>query len=230
MIDDDDFDENYTILNFKLKTVRIIEQTIAPVTLKIRAEMGVLDDTSGDQISLLLQRIHFWLDHVASYGIWYYVNNAYANHVIYDTDGSLICDNIPIMMPTEPSEDNIARVLHAKFTAFGDGFADFGLIEVESDSREKMTYGFTGIGEEELPPMAVWVGTTAFYDTPWWSRNSGDTIDVTPKDGDDLSKPPTVGLDMSFLNKVMKEDEGPKIIQHAFTPQVIKGGKDDPAS
>jgi hypothetical protein len=113
--------------------------------------------------------------------------------------------------------------------AFGNDKVAFGLIEITSDTREMLTCTFTGLGEEELPDMEEWIGDRSYFDKPWWCRDDGSTLDVIPAPDADLTNPPKLCFDMSFISDRYKRsgDDTAIIVRPQFKPEVISGGKND---
>lgn len=230
-IEDDDLegDTTFTWVNFKFKTIRIVDNIITSHVNTLKAEIVMDEEASEKDINITLEKAHFWFDQVMSNGVLLSRDNSFALSVMFDENGLPRTENYPVLFPCEPSDDNLARVLHSKLNAFGDGKVAFGMVEITSDTREQLTCTFTGYGEWELPEIEEWIGERAYHEKPWWARNDGSTLDVVPGPDSDLTKMPKLGIDMSFIEERYKRsgDDTAIIVRPQFKPEVISGGKDD---
>lgn len=224
-----DGDTTFTWVNFKFKTIRIVDNIITAHVNTIKAEVVVDEEADEKDINVTLEKIHFFFDQIVSNSIMFRRENEFALSVMFDENGVPRTENFPMLFPEEPSDDNLARVLHSKMNAFGCDKVGFGMVEITSDTREMLTCTFTGYGEWELPAMVDWVGERAFHDKPWWARNDGSTLDVIPGPEADLENAPKFGIDISFIEERYKRsgDDTAIIVRPQFKPEVISGGKDD---
>lgn len=227
--DDDFFSDSFTWMTFKFKTVRIVDNIITAHVNTLKAEVMINESTTEQELNVALEKIHFWFDNIVSTAIMFCRDNEFAIDMMFDDDGKQRTGNFPMVLPDDPTDDHIAMVFQSKMNALGGNSVMFGLIEVTSDSRENLTCAFAGHGEMYLPTMLEWVGARTYHDKPWWSRNDGSTLDMIPTDTADLSNPPHIGYDMSFIEKqFLKEGtEAAIIIRPEFKPRVISGGLDD---
>jgi hypothetical protein len=227
--EDEEMEESttFTWVNFKFKTIRIVDNVFTSHVNTIKAEVVMEEDATEKDINVTLDKIHFWFDQVLSNSILFNRENIYALSIMFDENGAAFTENFPMIFPDEPSDDNLVRVLHSKMNAFGAGKVVFGMLELTSDTREMLTCTFTGYGEWELPDMAEWVGERAYHDKPWWARDDGSTLDAIPTEDADLTKVPTLGVDMNFIDARYKRsgDDTAIIVRPQFKPEVISGGK-----
>ena len=231
MSEDDDFDfpESFTAISFKFKTIRIVDNIITSFVNTLKAEVYIDEEASDIDISIALEKIHFWFDFIISGGIMFKRDNLFALSMMFDEHGIAKTGNIPIVLPDDPNDDHLAAMLHCKLNALGGGTVNFGSLEITSDTRENLSLTFAGMGEIMMPTMEEWIGVRAYDDQPWWCRNDGSTLDVIPMDDADLTDPPDVGVDMSFIEERFhkKVSDAAVIIRPEFKPQIITGGKDD---
>jgi len=230
-VNDDILGESYTWVNFKFKTIRIVGNTITSHNSSIKAEMLVDDDASDQDVMIALEKIHFWFDQIVPLSVLFCRDNEFAFNVMFGADGTLQSANFPMAIPEEPTDDYLALVFHSKLNALAGDSLAFGMIEIQSDTREQLTCTFTGYGELFLPDMDEWVGERAFHSKPWWARNDGSTLDIVPPEDADLKHPPLVGVDLSFIEQRFRQPEsGTAIVirPEKFKPEVIIGGKDKP--
>jgi len=223
-------DTTFTWLNFKFKTIRIVENVFTAHTTSLKVEVLMDTTTSERDINIVIEKIHFWFDHIVSNSILFNRDNEFALQVLFDEDGASKTDNFAMVFPEEPTDDVLARAMHSKLNAFGGDKVGFGMIELQSDTRELLTCSYTGYGEYELPPIEEWVGDRSYHSKPWWARDDGDTLDVIPDPDADLTQVPCLGIDMSFIEQRYRRsgDDTAIIIKPAFKPEVISGGKDEP--
>lgn len=228
--DDEDFlTDAFTWMNFKFKTVRIVDNIITAHVNKLKAEVMVKENCSEQELSIALEKIHFWFENIVSTSIMFCRDNEFALDMMFDDNGKQRTGNFPMVFPDDPTDDHIAMVFQAKLNALGNECILFGPIEMSSDTRENLTCCFAGHGEFYLPTMAEWVGDRSYHDKPWWSRNDGSTLDMIPSPDADVTKPPHFGYDMSFIEKqfLKEQSEAAIIIRPEFNPRVISGGLDD---
>lgn len=222
----DDEDTCYTWAHFKFKSIRIVENTLTSSFSKMKAEIITSDEATDADIKTVLDKIHFWFDSIVGNGIMFERDNEFALNLLFTELGIARTDNIPIVMPAIPSDDVLARILHAKLNALGNEKVFFGMLEITSDNDFTIT--FTGDGESELPDMSEWIGERSYFEKPWWARNDGTTLDVIPEDTADLSVKPVLGVDISFIDTRYKpQDDVAIILRPKFSPEVISGGKND---
>ena len=229
--DDDDagFPESFSTISFKFKTIRIVDNVVTAFVNTVRCDVYIDEDADDQDITIALEKIHFWFDHIVSNGIMFNRENAFALNVMFDEHGIARSGNIPIVLPDDPTDDHLAAIMHCKLNALGGGVVNFGTIEIHSDTKENLIVTFTGYGEVVLPSMEEWIGERYFHDVPWWSRGDGSTLDVIPLDDSDLTTPPVTGVDMSFIEERFRRSgsDAAIIIRPEFKPEIISGGKDD---
>lgn len=227
--DDAEFPESFTSISFKFKTIRIVNNVITSFVNTLRAEVYIDPEASQRDISMSLEKIHFWFDYIVSNSVMFCRENEFALDIMFDDEGNTRMGNVPIVLPDEPDDDLLTAVLHCKLNALGNGIVNFGTLELTSDTRENLQITFTGYGEMLLPPMEEWIGDRGYHAQPWWARNDGSTLDVIPPEDADLTKPPVIGVDLNFIEERYKASEvaTPIVLRPAFKPEVITGGKDD---
>jgi hypothetical protein len=228
-IDDDLLPDAFSWMTFKFKSLRVIDNVLSSHMHSLKTEVHVKQSCTEQQLSVALEKIHFWFDHIVSSAIMFNRDNGFALDMMFDDEGRQKTGNFPMVMPEDPSEDFLAVIFQSKLNALGGGQVMFSFVEISSDTRENLSCGFAGHAEMYLPSMVEWIGERAFHAQPWWARNDGSTFDVIPGENADLSKPPQFGYDISFIEKqFLKENsEAAIIIKPEFKPRVISGGLDD---
>lgn len=227
-MDEEDIIESYTWVTFKFKTIRVLDNIITAHNNVLKVEIGIEADTTETDVNIVLEKIHFWFETIVSNSVIFSRDNEFALGMMFDENGNARTQNIPMIVPGEPTDDFLVMIFQAKLAAFGAGVMGFGTVEMTSDTRENLTTVFVGEGEEYLPSMEEWIGEHSYFEYPWWARDDGTTLDVIPPEDADLADPPFIGIDMSFIEARYKknEQEGPMIIKPEFRPTVISGGKD----
>lgn len=226
----DDLIDNYTWVNFKFKSIRIVDNVVTSHVSTIKAELLMSEETTDVDVNVVFEKIHFWFDSILPHSIMFCRENTSALNMLFDENGLPRTENFPMVLPEEPTDDFLAVVLHSKMNALAGATMAFGMIEIQSDTREKLTCTYTGYGEMSLPTMYEWVGERAFHEKPWWARNDGSTLDVIPGEDADLTKAPNIGIDLSFIESKFRRDVADQaiIIRPQFKPEIISGGKDEP--
>jgi hypothetical protein len=227
--DDDFFTDAFTWMTFKFKTVRIIDNIITAHVNKLKTEVMVKEDCSEQELSIALEKIHFWFDNIVSTSLIFCRDNEFALDMMFDENGKQRTGNFPMVLADDPTDDHLAMVFQSKLNALGDGSLMFSMIEMSSDNRENLTCAFVGHGEMCLPTMEEWVGDRSFHNVPWWARNDGSTLDIIPGPNADLTNPPSFGYDLGFIEKqfLKEQSDAAIIIRPEFKPRVISGGLDD---
>jgi hypothetical protein len=226
---DADFPESFTSISFKFKTIRIVDNVITSFVNTLRSEVYIDQDASSLDITMSLEKIHFWFDYIVSNSIMFCRENEFALNIMFDAEGNSKSGNIPMVLPDDPDDDIVTAMLHCKLNALGKGIVNFGTMELTSDTRENLMITFTGYGEMLLPVMEEWIGKRSYHEQPWWARSDGSTLDVIPAEDADLTKPPVIGIDLGFIEERYKSPAAtaPIVLRPSFKPEVINGGKDD---
>lgn len=221
--------ENFTTVTFKFKSIRVVDSIITAHVSTLKAEMMLPEEVSDIGVTIALEKIHFWFDQIVPHCVMFCRSNQNAMDMLFDENSAPRTENFPMVFPDEPTDDVVAVVFHSKINALAEGQMFFGMVEIQSDTREMITYSFNGLCEEALMQMDEWVGARAYHTKPWWARPDGDTLDVIPTPDSDLTNPPRVGMDLSFIDSKFKRNASDTtiIIRPQFTPEVISGGKDD---
>lgn len=223
------FQDSFSWMTFKFKSVRVIEDIINPGFYSLKTEVAIKPGCDEQDLSIALEKIHFWFDHIMNSAIMFSQDNAYAARIVLDDEGRMIGGNYPMVFPEEPTEDLMAIVFLSKLNALGGGKIMFMSVELSSDTRENLTCGFAGDPEDYLPTMDEWIGERKYHSVPWWGRNDGSTFDMNPAPDADLTSNPCFGFDMSMIEKqILKEQsDAAIIIRPEFKPRVIHGGNHD---
>lgn len=222
-------------LALDFKAIRVVDNQMIPTTWKIQAEVLYDEEDENDdpnydvEIKTSIAKIKYWLEHVLSGSVMFDVGNEWAFNAFFDEDGKCTTQNNIVLMPSTPTDDLIAELLHSKMNAFGSGFIEFGVMELTSDDKSGLSYMFTGDGENNLPEMVDWIGERAYFDKPWWARDDASTVDLIPTEEADLDVKPTSAYSLDFIRQSFMKQFGEEavVIRPNFKPTVINGGLDD---
>lgn len=227
--DDDDMPDAFSWMSFKFKTLRVIDNVLAAQMNTLKAEVHVKESCQEQDLSIALEKIHFFFDHIVSSAIMFSRDNEFALDMMFDDTGRQRTGNFPMILPEDPTEDFLALVFQSKLNALGGGKVWFSFVELSADTRENLTCGFAGHAHMYLPEMSQWVGPRAYHEAPWWERNDGSTFDIIPGEDADLTKPPQFGYDISFIEKQFLKSNAEQaiIVRPEFKPRIISGGLDN---
>ena len=221
-------DEPNMLISFEhtLSVVRIIGDNIVPSNITIKSEIYPLrDNLQDEEFDLSLSKIKFWLETIVSRCVVFSRNNPIALKLMLDENGKNICNNLLMLLPFEPTDEQMAIVFQAKLAALSSGFMAYGDVQIKSSNYSDLTFTFVGDPDDLLPDMNEWVGPISYFDKPWWHRDDSSTLDVIPPEGSDLNEKPSWAYSLDFLSQTFK----PKIETdiRGFKPVIIDGGKTD---
>jgi len=231
---DDDIDDyaGEIIVRYSLdiKTIRVIDNVVSAGNWKLKADIiqdpEITPEENDIKISLL--KVRYFFEEIISNGIIWCNSNEWASNAFLDDNGICTVGNIPILTPHDPTDDHLAVIFQSKMNAFAPAGMQFNCVELVPNDYD-VSFLFVGDAEEVLPTIDEWVGPRSFFDKPWWARNDGSTIDITPNEDADLTVKPDYAFSLDFLGEHLKPKEikDGKIIKPTFNPTIIKGGKED---
>ena len=232
MSEEYEYPEFIVKLALDFKAIRVIDNRMIPTHWKLQAEVlyeddGEEEDPQGDlEIKIAIAKIKYWLEHILSDSLLIDGDNEWAYNSFFDEDGKCTTGNTIVMLPSSPSDDLIAELIHSKMNAFGGDNLEFGIIELSSDDKTGLSYMFTGNGENNLPEMKDWVGEHTYFDKPWWARDDASTIDLVPGPDADLSVKPSSSFSLDFIRQTFMKQFGEEavVVRPNFKPTVLNGG------
>lgn len=228
MIDDIDDDDATVLIDFEQEVhlVRLIEGTFIPTKLTIRSEIFPGEDLDDEQFDIAISKVRWWLDRVVSRCIAFARGNPAAMKMLIDTEGRNISDNLLMLCPSEPTDEQMATLLQSKLTSLAGGHLVFGSVEVRSNNMHGLLFRFVGNSASVLPNMDEWVGPHTYFPEPWWLRDDASSLDVIPPEDADLTERPKWAYKLDFLETV-GQSSGDVVLQPNFNPTVIDGGQAD---
>lgn len=224
---EDDTSDVDVLIDFEAEVtcVRLVDNVFLPSRLRLRCEVMPANSPDQDAFDLAFTKIRFFLDTIVARSVVFGRANAHAAKIMLDEHGCNRTSNHLMLCPEEPSDDHIATLLQAKFTALAAGVMVFGSVEVRSDNVTGLVFTYIGHHSEVLPDVADWIGERTYFDLPWWERDDASSMDVIPGPESDLTKAPAWAYSLDFLSQTMRPPEQQVILRPDF--QVIHGGKDD---
>lgn len=219
---DDEQEAIFITLNLETKIIRIVENTLIPSRLNIRADVSPREDITDVQLTHSMQKIKFWYEHIVSKSLAFDIGNDAAIGMIFDETGKNRSTNMIMFTPGDPTDELLAALFQSKMSALSNGMINFGLCEVKSDNHLGLAFTFVGEGTKVLPPMKEWIGERSYFEKPWWERNDSSTLDVIPGMDADLTKPPAWAYS---LDNIGQPPASPVVVRPSFNPTVIPGGK-----
>lgn len=228
MIDmEDDEDALYITFNTQVKFVRLIENTVIPSRLAIKADVLPHESATEQDLQSVMLKVKFWLDNIVSKAIAFSHDNSAAIEMFIDDAGKNRTSNIIMITPGEPSDEVFAALFQSKLTALANGAIEIGLVEVKSDNPMGLAFTFVGEGTNVLPTMKEWIGERSYFEHPWWMRNDASTLDLIPAPDADLTVAPpwAFSLDTLMQGQPQVRTESGIVVRPSFNPTVINGGK-----
>jgi len=222
-------------LRYEFKAIRVIDQTLSPTTIKIKADVSTLDDDSDDygfRMEVAINKLRYWVDQVLNDSVILFCGNEWAlgSFMSEDTPGSPATSNTVLLCPDEPTDACLAELLLCKLSAISQGVFDFHAIDIESSDGRGI--GFTFVGGNpgvSFPEPTEWfMDKPNYFTKPWWARGDASTLDVIPCEDDDLNEPPVWAYSLGFIADNMADETRPNnVVRPEFKPKVIDGGKVD---
>lgn len=213
----------YVNFETSVKFIRIVDRLLMPCNLRIRAEIIPDDEASESELQSTLSKIRFWLDQLVQKCIAISYDNTDAFEMIVTPEGMNRTTNTIMLCPGDPSDEMLAALFQAKFTALSTGYLDFSYVEIKSDNPLGLSFTFAGDARSILPGMEDWFPGRNWFNKPWWERNDASTLDITPTEDADVREVP--GWAFSLDVKEPEPARTATVIRREFKPTVIDGGK-----
>ena len=212
--------DNYVTYNSEFIATRYIGKMIEPVQfhVEVHFQFGPQDDKK-DEPSIAYNKLCFFIEHVlhksmfvCNDDMWWFDESTQEN----------IATNI-ILVPDEPYDDLITRILYYKLQAIS--FPGLMVLDVSVwSSSTKLNFHFAGEEQCTLPGIKDFIGELSFHDQPWWHRDSCDTVDITPKDKKELDNPPESSVNFDIITNIMEgtSDLGEVVELAKFRPHIVE--------
>lgn len=203
--------------------VRFIHDKILPTTIQIKSTIfPMVAEVIENDFDMAISKAKFWLESIVSKCIIFSKNNLVASRLFSEINNIPIPENLFMITPSEPTDEQIAMLFQAKLTALSGlkvGFAEF---TIKSNNYNDLSFMFVGETVDVLPVHKEWVGERSYFDKSWWDRNDASTFDIVPPEDADLSETPKWAYSLDFLNADLNRPD--EAIIHGFTPSIIDGG------
>ena len=232
MTDSDDGANVIIDFSHKITLIRYLGNSMAPVALKMRAEVFPNDTALEIDFDVTFSKIKFWFETVVSRSIVFCRSNLTAMEMLLNATGRPRTFNQLMMTPFEPTDEHLAVLFQSKMTAFSKGTMEFGCVRIEA-AEGGLVFTYVGDWRDDLPTMDDWFPTKPyFFETPWWQRDDASTLDTITVDAD-ITQIPSWAYSLDFIEKAIRPNKAnlqPEevVIRGAFRPKIINGGKDDP--
>jgi len=225
---------SYMTLECDFHGNRIIGRSLVPVTWNLTISLIGVEDSklstneNQTQITIAYQRLNFWLDSILDNVIVADRNDPVAEQLF-------VCqlDNVIMHVPSEPTDDILCQILHAKMSALAGSSLIIGKITLKANDT-RSSYMFYPVEESdyELPEASDYVEGESVYDLPWWHRNDMDVHDISIPEGvtkEELIEELSTAYIVDEFNKEMMaticpglEDNKLEDDSTTWTPTVVK--------
>jgi len=222
---------NVTIdFSHRISMIRYLGNSMAPVRLKMRAEVFPSETAAEIDFDITFGKIKFWFETVVARSIVFCRTNSTAMEMLLTDMGKPKVVNHLMVTPFEPTDEHLAVLFQSKMGAFAKGLIEFGCVRVEAEEGG-LVFTYVGDWRDDLPSMEKWFNVKPYYfDTPWWQRDDASTLDVIAENAD-LSSVPSWAYRLDFIDAAIrpKIEKAPDnvVIRGVFRPKIITGGEDD---
>lgn len=139
-------------------------------------------------------------------------------------------ENNIVIFSHVPTSDIIAMTLHSKLNAITRGYIEVVSVKLTSKfENPSMSFTYSDDIYPALPSLEDWIGQKKYYYTsPWWGRNSPETIDYDVDENTDLTQPPEYDNVLDEIEQVvlgelkLKESGGEVIDINVWKPEIVK--------
>jgi len=220
-------------LRYEFRATRVMDQTLSPTGIKIKADVSTLDDDSDDygfRMEVALSKLNYWVEHVLDNSLLVHSENDWAIESFMNGDAPAT-SNMVVLCPDDPTDACLAELLICKLRAISQGAFEFHAIDIESTDGRGV--GFTFVGGNpgsSFPETSEWfMEKPNYFSKPWWHRPDASTLDVIPDEDNDLNEPPAWAYSLGFIADNMAGVGGRpnNVVRAEFRPKVIDGGKID---
>lgn len=216
--------ESYMTMKYEFDGIRVLDNNLYPVKWKLDIDLVALEYTKNNKPmsdkdivesgSIAYQRNYFWLDTCLPGCI--FVNTRHPTAM----DIGMMCDNMIMHCPDDPTDDLIIMMIHSKLKAISAGKLHIGQIRLSSsDTSAQYTYNVGPEGYAMLPKkVKEYIDLPSLYRKPWWQRNDGYSFEfLKPKN----CKDKLVDLYSSLRDPLSAFDESVSL-EFVFEPEVTE--------
>lgn len=201
--------KNHMTMEYDFTGIRILDSSLIPVDWHISVDLIALEkkgkskEISEHDATISYQKLFFWLEANLPSIVAVDVSNE------DDLYLANLSSNIMLYCPTEPYDDVIVQLLHAKLTVLAEDNLKVGEIRIKG-SDMSVQYSYDADSDYNLPDTTeeYYTEGKARDELPWWYRNDGFSFEfIRPTDttvsDEELFKDIIDPLDE--FNKVIKE-------------------------
>lgn len=178
--------EAYMTLEHKLWGVRVLDGKFSIGQWQLVINFAGIDNPDADpethqiQLAATYQKLNYWLE--------YFLDSAlFVNAAKEELTGplcELALENSTLLLPGDPTDDLIIRVLHSKISVLAGEFLLIGKISLKCTDTAS-TFNYTNNASGYKLPCANYVGDSPVHLLPWWERDDIDTYDYNFDDLDE---------------------------------------------
>src|ERR1044072_6357055 len=214
--------------SYKVNLIRLLGNSMAPVRLKLRAEVFPKEDTEEIDFDITFAKVKFWFETVVARAVVFCHSNLVAKEMLLSKAGKPRVINHLMMTPFEPTDEHLAVLFQAKLGALSKGTMEFGCVRVEQEEGG-LVFTYVGDWHNDMPPMSLWYTTKPYYfSEPWWERDDASTLDMITADAD-VNNPPAWAYRLDFIESAIrpKDTVDDTVGGGVFNPKIIRGGRDE---
>jgi hypothetical protein len=226
-----DTDESVNVVidfSHKISLIRFLSNSMAPVRLKLRAEVFPREEAEEIDFDITFAKVKFWFETVVARSVVFCRTNTVATEMVLTKSGKPRLLNHLMMTPYEPTDEHLAVLFQSKLSALSRGTMEFGCVRVEQEEGG-LVFTYVGDWHNDLPSMETWFDTKPYYFTePWWQRDDASTLDIITANAD-MVNPPAWAYRLDFIENAIrpKHPIDEVVVRGGFNPKIIRGGRDD---
>lgn len=211
--------ESYMTMVHEFPGIRIIDGVLNPTKWNLEIDLVAIDlattQAKFDEMqmngSIAYQKVLFWLDTCLPGCVFVGSNNPTGMEM------AMMCDNMLMHCPDEPTDDLIVALLHSKITAISNGHLHIGQIRlVSTDTSAKYTYNVPAEGYGLPKKVKDYIDLPSLYRKPWWERNDGFSFEFLKPKG---CKDKLVDLYQAIQDPLDSFEESMSAIEFTFDPE-----------
>lgn len=181
---------HFMTFNFKFRACRLQSTYITPVNFTVSVDIVIPDEKAKTKEQV--EKDSF----TSLQKISYFFENILDNVIIADVlnlEDLEICNSLSndvLFCPGSPSDDIIARLLHAKVIALSNNIFAVGKMVLSADDTQ-YTFTLQPIPNENILPKTTSEyldGVSLQHSIPWWNRNDGFIYEIIIPDNEDPSE------------------------------------------
>lgn len=168
--------KSFMTLNYKFQGIRILDDALIPTSWTLRANLVAAGygkdretlDLVQESGSIAYQKAYFWIDLMLPGIILTNVRNKFGLTIATSSSNTMM------YCPSDPTDDLIIQLIHAKLTAITNQSLHIGEITLEgTDSSASYTFSLPKTGYTLPETVKEYVDLPSLHRKPWWHRDDG---------------------------------------------------------